>query len=644
MGQSREQTDDSATDAPRAESHRRERLFRALVEQSRDLISVVDEDGLICYVNPAVESLLGYTVAERLGQHPTSIVHEDDRQRVRDELSRVMAEPGRTASMRVRLLHRDGSTRLFDLEGHNHLGDPAVRGIVVDGRDVTDRVAAEERLRHVAASSPAVLYSLATLDGGYAPTWVSENVQAVTGYTVEEALDPEWWPSHIHPDDRERALRQSAGVLEQERVAHEYRFRFADGVYRWIRDQLHVAQAPDGSEAIVGSWMDVNEFHRLEFQFQQSQKLEAIGRLAGGIAHDYNNILTAISGGAHFLLEDLPEDSPSRADADEILQNTERAARLTRQLLAFGRKQILARQTLDLGRLVHGMTPMLRRLLGEDLELRVDNVGGGMVEGDPGQLEQVVMNLVINARDAMPTGGRLSIRIATGRPTVDEAAGFEVEPGDYVLFEVSDTGVGMDRETLTRIYEPFFTTKEGGRGTGLGLSTVYGIIKQSGGYVFADSTPGGGTTFRIYLPRVQGELHTLEHAPSERGDLPEGRGEVVLVVEDEDAVRQLAQRVLARNGYEVLEARSAGDALLLAERHDGSIDLLLTDVVMPKLDGPRLAARLRERLPRLVVLFMSGYDEEEVARRRVAKDGGVLLQKPFTPRELLEAVRAALTV
>src|SRR5437773_1937293 len=392
------------------------------------------------------------------------------------------------------------------------------------------------------------------------------------------------------------------------RPASQFRVRTAKGDYRVgefsASPQLHEGRLV----GILGIGRDVTERVQLEQQLRQAQKMEAVGRLAGGIAHDFNNILTAITGYADLLLEDLGATDPRRQDADEIHKAADRAAGLTRQLLAFSRQQVLQPTVLEVNKLVSDLEKMLRRLLGEDVELSTRLAPTtGRVKADPGQLEQAIMNLAVNARDAMPNGGKLTLE--TANVDLDEpyaADHYPARAGPFVMLAVSDTGIGMSDETQAHMFEPFFTTKEKGKGTGLGLATVYGIIKQSGGFIWVYSEVGHGTTFKLYLPRVQ-ELAERASQPAQPPARAARGTETVLVVEDETPVRSVARQVLERHGYTVLEAPSAEAALDVATRYSGTIDLLLTDVVMPGLNGRELASRLADLRPDARVIFMSGY-------------------------------------
>ena len=389
---------------------------------------------------------------------------------------------------------------------------------------------------------------------------------------------------------------------------------------------------------------DVTERRVLEQQLQQSQKMEAVGRLAGGIAHDFNNLLMVISGYAEFLLERLGPDPALRSPAQEIASAAGRASSLTRQLLAFSRKQMLAPKILDLNSVVTENLKMLRRMIGEDIELGLIAANGlGSVRADVGQVEQVIMNLAVNARDAMPSGGRLTIE--TSNVTIDqEHAGFQppLKPGDYVMISITDTGAGMDSETQSHIFEPFFTTK-GPKGTGLGLSTVYGIVKQSGGYVWVESQTGRGTTFKIYFPRVA----DIPEAPAQAAvtadaTVAEPGTETILLVEDEANLRYLARQFLEKQGYRVIEAADGAVAMQVVVAHEGMIHLLLTDVIMPGMNGRELAQRIAEIRPNTKVLYMSGYTENVIGKNGTLDAGVRLLQKPFTLRELKNRVREVL--
>jgi two-component system, cell cycle sensor histidine kinase and response regulator CckA len=373
--------------------------------------------------------------------------------------------------------------------------------------------------------------------------------------------------------------------------------------------------------------------------------MEAVGRLAGGVAHDFNNLLTAISGYCDLLLHRLPEYSTLRRDVDEIRRAGDRAASLTQQLLAFSRRQVLQPKVLDLNAVVTNMTQMLRRLIGEDIELSMSLCPDlGHVRADPGQIEQVIVNLAVNARDALPSGGRITVSTANVDILPRDASAHpDIRPGPHVLLSMEDTGLGMNQEVRSHLFEPFFTTKEKGKGTGLGLATVYGIVSQSGGHIRVESAPGRGSAFRIFLPRMDAPGDGARHAPEPDGTrIPSPGTETVLLVEDEEVVRLLAREILRMNGYTVLEARDGREALLLSEAHPGPIHLMLTDVVMPKMSGRELAERLVPKRPGTRVLYMSGYTDDAIVRHGVLEDGIAFLQKPFTARTLALKVRDVL--
>ena len=389
---------------------------------------------------------------------------------------------------------------------------------------------------------------------------------------------------------------------------------------------------------------DIRDLKRLESQLRQSQKMEAIGRLAGGIAHDFNNLLSVILSYSSLLVDDLPSDASARADIEEIHRAGERAAALTQQLLAFSRQQILEPRVVDLSAILVDFTPMTRRLLGEDVALQTDP-GSGLypIRVDVSQMEQILMNLVVNARDAMPSGGVLTI--ATENVDLDDDHADDqvgVRPGAYVALTVSDTGAGMDEATLARIFDPFFTTKDRGKGTGLGLATVFGIVQQSGGHVSVESKPGKGTTFRIILPRHEDAAEPPPMPTHAAAATKPGGTETILLVDDEEQVRTLLSYVLSRVGYRVLETSQPDEALRESERFEGEIHLLLTDVIMPRMNGRQLAERMRVGHPEARVLYISGYSDEVIAHHGVLDRSVMLLRKPVTPESLLQRVRQAL--
>jgi len=445
---------------------------------------------------------------------------------------------------------------------------------------------------------------------------------------------------YADPAERQRLLDRDS-YTEREYDEVEATWKRKDG--RRLTVQLSVRAVRDGTggvEYYETFVRDATEQRRLEGQLLQAQKMEAVGRLAGGVAHDFNNLLTVILSYSDLLLEDLPLDIPDREDVEEIRKAAIAASALTRQLLAFSRQQVLEPRVLDVNTVVASTEKLLTRLLGEDVSLTTSlAVALGAVKVDPGQLEQIIMNLAVNARDAMPRGGRLSIE--TGNVEMDEGyvSGHPLaRPGHYVMLAVSDTGIGMDAATQARIFEPFFTTKEAGKGTGLGLATVYGIVRQSGGFIWVYSEPGHGTSFKIYLPRVDESVSPAVPAAPQ----VVGGSETVLVVEDVAAVRAVTRQMLERQGYRVLEASNGATALSLAQQHQSGIHLLVTDVVMPEVSGRELADQLVQLRPDMKVLFMSGYTDDAIVRHGILQEGIAYLQKPFTPDTLARKVRVVL--
>jgi two-component system, cell cycle sensor histidine kinase and response regulator CckA len=445
---------------------------------------------------------------------------------------------------------------------------------------------------------------------------------------------------YVDPAERQRLLERDT-YTDREYDEVETTWKRKDGGRLTVQLSVRAVRRGDGVVEYYETFVrDLTQQRGLEAQLLHAQKMEAIGRLAGGVAHDFNNLLTVILSYSDLLLEDLPAERGEREDIGEIRKAAVAASSLTRQLLAFSRQQVLQPLLLDVNSVVTATEKLLTRLLGEDVRLSTSLATGlGTVKVDPGQLEQIIMNLAVNARDAMPRGGRLTIE--TANVDMDEAyvRGHPVaQPGRYVMLAVSDTGTGMDAQTQARIFEPFFTTKEQGKGTGLGLATVYGIVKQSGGFIWVYSEVGHGTSFKIYLPRVD-EAAAPAPAP---GDAVVGGSETVLVVEDVAAVRAVTSEMLRRYGYSVLEAADAETALRLAGKHDGEIHLLLTDVVMPDASGRELADRLTKLRPRMKVLYMSGYTDDAVVRHGVLQQGIAFLQKPFTPESLARKLRTVL--
>jgi len=474
-------------------------------------------------------------------------------------------------------------------------------------------------------------------------TW-SETMAPLFGLTPQQApTTAEAFLALIHPDDR-RLVEDSLATTMRDGTDYEVEFRalWPDGSARWNAGQARMVRDSDGTPMrLLGIGTDISDRKSLEAQFRQAQKMEAVGLLAGGVAHDFNNLLTAILGYSTFVIDTFGPQDRRRADMEEVLKAGQRAAVLTRQLLAFSRKQVLQPTSVDLNALVMGIRQMLARLIGETVDLvPILAPDLGTVRADPGQLEQVLMNLVLNARDAMPSGGRLAVETANVELDQSFMLDVTIHPGSYVLLAVSDNGIGMNEATRQRLFEPFFTTKEHGKGTGLGLATVYGIVKQTGGYIWVYSEPGKGATFKIYLPRVSGDGKVPDSVVVEE-EMPAGT-ETVLVVEDEEAVRLLTRRILERAGYRVFDAANAEQAEALFERHGTVFNLLVTDVIMPGASGPRLFERLARQRPDLKVLYVSGYTGDTIVHQGELAPGVEFLRKPFTADALNRRVREVL--
>ena len=748
----------------------REAHFRSLIENSADKISVLSTTGRILYESPAGQRLLGWEEDEVLGRDVLEFVHPDDHDAARLRIAEVLAEPGQTSRAELRLLHKDGSWRIFESTGHARQTDHGPE-IVTNSRDVTDRVTRDAELQTLVEVMPQFVWastpdghhdffnqrwyeytgmkpsgnpgwnwknylhpddyerslekwhhSLATgeqfeieyrlrraSDGAYrwfigrahplrSPegqilrwfgtstevhdermaleaagqsqerflavmsatndiiwdwdlvtdtiTW-NDNVELVFRIAAED-LEPGVgvWSQHIHPDDRERVVGGLNAAIEggEDRWADEYRLICGDGTVAHLLDRGRILRGKDGEAVrMVGAITDLTERHRLEIELLQAQKMEAIGNLAGGIAHDFNNLLTVITASADIMLQDLSGDPRLREDLNQIHKAAERAGTLTRQLLAYSRKQALEPRNLDLNEIVVGTQKMLRRIITEDINFEFFPAHDlPSIHADPGQIEQVIINLAVNARDAMPKGGTLTMvtSVSSAPPREGSAAG--AKRGAYVVLSVRDTGIGMDAATQAEAFDPFFTTKPTGKGTGLGLSTVLGIVTQSGGFIEVESEIGQGSVFRIHLPaRIVDE--PASSAPSAPARRPRGPA-TILLVEDEDAVRAVTRRALEHCGFLVLDAKHGEQALEVLRDPPTPIDLVLSDLVMPAMGGVELADAMGRSHAGVPVLFMSGYWEADLLPHRYAAHDLHVLRKPFTSEQLMGAVARHLTL
>jgi PAS domain S-box-containing protein len=617
--------------------------YRALLANSADATALLAPDGRILFVTEPIERLTGFTPDELVGASAFDFVHPDDLPSVHEAFRRVVegAEPVR---IEYRARHKDGSWRQRDVVGVNRFADPAPAAVVVNYRDTSVGSVAEaallererwtaEQLRAVISSVPIVLWAidgqgLVTLSEGS----LLRDIGLAPGQVVGQSIFDLYANTPAVLEYTRAALRGESPTW----ILNSHGRMFS-GCYTPLRDASGLIAGA------IGVATDVTERAQLEQRLLQAHKMEAIGRLAGGIAHDFNNLLTAILGYAELALDQVSADEPLRRDLEEVRNAGRSAALLTRQLLAFSRKQLLHPQVINLNAVVSRMTGLLRRLIGEHIDLRshlADTLD--RISADSGQIEQVIMNLALNARDAMPHGGVLTIETANielDDKFIADHPGSSA--GRHVMLAISDTGTGMERGVQEHLFEPFYTTKEQGRGTGLGLATVYGIVKQSGGSIFVYSEVHCGTSFKIFLPRVEQRVDVVYQPPDDLGDL-DGDA-TILVVEDQPEVRSVIHNALSRHGYRVVMATNGSEAVDIATAYRERIDLLITDVVMPGLTARELAERFRHLHPAGRVLYMSGYTDDTVVQRGIVEQSVEFIQKPFTPATLLRRVRGVLS-
>jgi PAS domain S-box-containing protein len=626
------------TERRRAEEALREseNRFRSLAEAAFEGIAIT-ERGRVVDVNRQLTEMLGYPAAEMIGRPVADFVAPDSVASVEERI-----RGGSEGLYEHSLLRKDGSS--FPAEAHARAFPFHGRQLRVTAlRDITERKRAEEeqaRLSRVVAQAGE---SILITDPEGTIVYVNPAFERITGYTRAEAVgqNPRILKSGRQDEAFYRGMWDTLvrGGVWSGRLVN----RRKDGTF--FDEDVTIGPVRDASGRIVNYVAvkrDVSREVLLQQQLLGSQKMDAIGRLAGGVAHDFNNLLFVIMSYGEIVLRSLPAENPLRGRVAQILKAADRAAGLTRQLLAFSRKQVLQPRTLDLNVIVSDMGSMLQRVIGENIKI-VTRLEPRLasVRADPGQLEQVVMNLAVNARDAMPDGGRLVIETRNAEVAEDYTASHPpVAPGQYAMLAISDTGSGMTAETQANIFEPFFTTKEVGKGTGLGLSTVYGIVKQSGGYIWVYSEIGVGTTFKVYFPAID---EVARNGEGKRDEIALPRGtETALVVEDEDSVRDVLQQILEGNGYRVLSARDGAEAFQIADTHAGAIQLLVTDVIMPGMTARDAVERITATHPETKVLYISGYTEEGISQQGVISPGTAFLSKPFGAAAFLLKIRELL--
>jgi len=625
----------------------REELFRLISENAADLIAVVDMAGNRIYNSLSYQKVLGYSPEELKTSSSFDQIHPDDREGVKQAAQEAL-NTGVGSPMEYRIRHKDGTWRVLESTAsviRNAKGD--AEKLVIVNRDVTERKKAAEALkrsessfRSVVEDAPYGIYR-ASLAGEL--LLVNPALQKMLGYETLDELVQANLASDVFASPAEHQKINALFLHDPHFKDIEVEWKRKDRSSITVRCSGRPVKDESGTMAYLEVFAeDVTERRVLERQLRMAQKMEAVGRLSGGIAHDFNNLLGVIIGYSQVLKKNLGAGNPAFEYAEEIEKASQRAVALTRQLLAFSRQQVLEPAVVNLNTLVSDMEKMLPRLIGEDIELKLMlDSDLGQVKADRGQIEQVLMNLAVNARDAMPDGGKLIIQ--TSNAELDAAFVRQhpgSRPGQYVMLSVTDTGTGIDPEIQSQIFEPFFTTKERDKGTGLGLATVYGVVKQSGGYIAVESEKGKGASFQVYLPRIEQTVEVY----AESSPVPATvRGwETILLVEDADALRKLAHMFLKGNGYQVLVAANGSEAIEIARQHVGPIHLLLTDVVMPGINGRVLAERLAPSHPGMAVLYMSGYTDSFIAGHGVLEAGTHLLHKPFTEEILTRRVRGVL--
>ena len=624
-----------------------EKKYRGLFENSTDFVFTLDLKGNFTDVNKAAEELTGYTKNELIGMNYKDYIPDDTHENISKAFKRIYNEdkPLKDFPLEVRI--KDGSTRFFETCVSPLRKGEEIVGLQGSSRDISDRIRMEEELKKSVSQYRILIENLPQkiflkdrrsvyllCNEKYARDLKIKS-EEIFGKTDNDFYSRELAEKYRFDDQR---------LMEENKIEDFEEQYVLDEEERWVHTiKVPVKDGKGDVTGILGIFWDITEEKRLKEQFLQAQKMEAIGVLAGGVAHDFNNILTTIIGNAQLAQINMEKDDLLYESIEEIKKAGERGSRLTSQLLAFSRKQIIQPTMLNLNDIITNMEKMIGRLIGEDVKLLM-NLEPKLfpVKMDKGQIEQVIMNLVVNAKDAMPEGGKLIIETANMVLSGDYFSKHSIigYSGNYVMLSVSDNGIGMDKEIQKHIFEPFYSTKEKGKGTGLGLSTVYGIIKQNNGFIWVYSEPGQGSVFKVYFPRIKADADSEKIEQQPEGVI--GGSETVLLVEDDDGLRKLLQGILNKKGYKVLAAENGEDALRISGTHDGSIDLILTDVVMPKMSGKKVVERLQRLYPHVKVIYMSGYTDDAIVHHGVLEPGINFIEKPFATEKLARKIREVL--
>jgi len=635
--------------------NKRECFYTTIINNLQDIVTIISPEGKIIYESPSVKNVYGYEVNELIGKNIAELVHPDDLPDILNIIARGIKIPGFTARVEYRAKNKSGAYQFFETVGFNALDVPEINGLLLISRDITERKRIEHELEVLNTFNKEIIDNIPVgvirFDNQYRVVFENKEAEKILGVPAGEKS------IMIGKDIREMPEKQRSIVLPlYEKIISGIP---VSTVVEYVsvygkHAVIEFKGIPIYDKEVTGALMilhDITELkrsemerHRMREELFQLHKIESVGKLAGGIAHDFNNILTVISGNLDFLRNQMKNANKEILEAiEEVRRASDRAASLTSQLLAFSRKQIYRPRVVSLNKIIKDIEKMLVRLIGENIKLTLNlSTDPLMIKADPAQIDQVIINLVTNAKDAMPFGGELIITTKNSTLTEDDKKQYPfIIPGEYVLLSVKDNGVGMTPDVKSRVFEPFFTTKEMGKGTGLGLAVVYGIVKQNSGFIFIDSEEGKGTEVKILLPPTM-EKEQDEETTIILPDEPVVPTICILVVEDEDSVRKLIVKSLKHKGYNVLEAKDGVQAINLAEKYSDKIDLLLTDVIMPDMNGSVLANKLMSAGRVKHVLYMSGYTENIIARFGVLNEGIELIQKPFTAEELIKKINTIL--